>query len=183
LLLDDAGVGAGEAARTHVVLKLVKTNDVYSATTDWIEMSKKDVAMGRVVYDYPSLRLEINPRNTWTLKVNEDATQMVLDHATHFIQPDPVLLMRTSTPDPVPARLGESDFAPRPDSDLQGYWKGTIGEGPEALPVNLKIAELPDGTFRAEADSPMQGANGQPATVSYNRPLVKLALTTGAGLF
>jgi RNA polymerase sigma factor (sigma-70 family) len=183
MLLDDAGVGAGEAARTHLVLRLVKTNDVYTATTDWIEMGKKDVAMGRVIYDYPSLRIERSPRDTWNLKVNADATQMVLDHATHFIQPDPVLLMRTSAPDSVPERLAQSEFAPRAGSGLQGYWKGAIGDGPDALPVNLKIAELSDGTFRAEGDNPMQGADGQPATVTYNRPLVKLALATGAGIF
>ena len=183
MLLDDAGVGPGEAGRTHLVLRLVKTNNVYTATTDWIEMGKKDVAMGRVVYDYPSLRIERNPRDRWSLKVNADATQMILDHAIHFVQPDPVLLMRTAAPDPVPELLGESDFAPRPCADLQGYWKGVIGDGPDALPVNLKIAEVSDGTFRAEGDNPMQGADGQPATVIYNRPVVKLAIASGAGTF
>jgi RNA polymerase sigma factor (sigma-70 family) len=38
MLLDEAGVAAGEAASTHVVLKLARTKDGYSATTDWIEM-------------------------------------------------------------------------------------------------------------------------------------------------
>jgi RNA polymerase sigma factor (sigma-70 family) len=183
MLLDDAGVGPGEAARTHLVLILVKTNDVYTATTDLIEMGKKDVAMGRVAYDYPSLRIQRNPRDTWNLKVNADATQMILSHATHFIQPDPVLLMRTSAPDPVPKRLEESDFQPRPGSDLQGYWKGSTGDGQEALPFNLKVAELSDGTFRAEWDNPTEGADGLPAMVSYNRPLVKLTLASGAGIF
>jgi hypothetical protein len=183
MLLEDAGVGPGEAARTHLVLRLVKTNHGYTATTDWIEMGKKDVATGRVIYDYPSLRIELSPRNIWNLKVNPDATQMVLDYAIHFIQPDPVLLMRTSALDLVPEHLMEGDFAARHGSDLQGYWKGAIGSGPDALPVNVKIAELSDGTFRAESDNPMQGVDGQPASVSYNRPLVKLALASGAGLF
>ncbi|HEV7924195.1 MAG TPA: sigma-70 family RNA polymerase sigma factor [Verrucomicrobiae bacterium] len=183
MLLDDAGVSTGEAARTHLVLKLVKTNNVYTATADLIELGKKDLALGRVIYDYPSLRIERTPNDTWNLKVNADATQMVLDHATHFIQPDPVLFMRTAAPDTVQERLAESDFAPRPGSDLQGYWKGVIGDGPDALPVNLKIAELSDGTLHAEYDNAMQGADGQPATVIYNRPLVKLMLASGAGAF
>ena len=113
-LLDDAGVATGEAARSHVVLKLAKTNGVYTATTDWIEKGLKDVPMGRVIYDYPSLRLERDVRETWNLKVNADATQIMWDHAIHFIQPDPVLLMRTTSPDQVPERLAESDFCLEP---------------------------------------------------------------------
>jgi RNA polymerase sigma factor (sigma-70 family) len=183
MLLDDAGVADGEAARTRVVLKLVKTNGVYSATTDWIEMGRKDVPMGKVVYDYPSLRIEQSPRDTWNLKLNADATQMILDHAIHFIQPDPVLLMRTATPDPVPEPLAEDEFTPRANSDLQGYWKGEVGTVLDAIPVNLKIAEQANGTFRAEGDSPMQGANGRPGTVIYNRPMVKLMAASGSGMF
>lgn len=142
MLLEEAGVSPGEAARTHVVLKLSKSNGVYSATTDWIEMGRRDVPMGRVVYDYPSLRLERSPRDTWKLRVNADATQMLLDHAIHFIQPDPVLLRRTTSPDPVPERLADAEFTPRLGSDLQGYWKGAINIEPAALPVDLKISTL-----------------------------------------
>jgi RNA polymerase sigma factor (sigma-70 family) len=183
MLLDDAGVAAGEAGRTHVVLKLTKTESGYKATTDWIEKGRRDVRMGRVVYNYPKLQIELSPRDTWKLRVNADATAMILDHAIHFIEPDPVMLRRTSTPDAVPERLSEVDFEPRDGSDLQGYWKGTVGTGPDGLPVILKIAERPDGKFRAEGDNPMQGANGQPVAVSYSRPTVKLALASGAGMF
>ena len=180
--LDEAGVGAGEASSTHVVLKLIKTPDGYRATTDWIEKGRRDVPMGRVTYDYPSLRIEWQ-RGIWKLRVNGDATEMILDHARLFTQPDPVLLMRTTTPDAVPERLAESDFAPRDGFDLQGYWEGEIGDKPDEVPVDLKIAGQADGTFHAEADSPMQGANGQPATVIYRRPRVELRLASGAGEF
>jgi len=44
-LFDDPGVATGEAARSHVVLKLTKINGVYTATTDWIEKGLKDVPM------------------------------------------------------------------------------------------------------------------------------------------
>jgi RNA polymerase sigma factor (sigma-70 family) len=183
MLLDYDGVGPGEAARTHVVLKFVRTNDGYTATTDWIEMGRKNVPMGDVVYHYPALQIKRNPRDTWKLRVNANATQMILDHAIHIIQPDPVLFLRTSTPDPVPGRLTEAEFSPRAVSDLQGYWKGEFNTGSKAVPVNLKIAELADGTFRAEGDSPMEGVIGRPGTVSYNRPLVKFADAGGGGLF
>jgi len=164
-----------------VVLKLTKANDGYHATTDWMDLGRSNVSMGRVVYEYPSLRIERSPRDTWNLKVNADATKMILDHAIHITQPDPVMFTRTATPDPVPERLTETEFAPRPGSDLQGYWKAVIG--PDALPVSLKIAELADGTFHAEGDNLMQGANGRPVTVVYSRPTVKLMPATGTGMF
>ena len=181
-LLDDPGVAKGKAAKTHVVLKLVKRNGVYTATTDWIELGRKDVPTHKVVYDYPSLVIEQNVRpDTWNLKVKAGATQMVWDHVIHFIQHDPVLLRRTAAPDLVPDPLTEDDFAPRPGSDLQGYWKGQIGTGPDAVPVDLKIAEQTDGTFRAEEDNP--GTDGQPMTVTYSRPTVEITRATGAGKF
>lgn len=183
MLLDYSGIGVGEAARTHVVLRLTKTKEGYKATTDWIEMGRKNVPMGAVTYDYPFLRMKQNPRNIWKLRVNANATQMVLDHWIHFIQNAPVLFLRTATPEAVPARLTEKEFAPRAGSELQGYWKGKFGAGSNAVPVNLKISELPDGTFRAEGDSPMEGTYGRPITVSFHRPLIKFADAIGGGLF
>lgn len=183
MLLDDAGVANGAAASTHVVLKLTKTREGYQATTDFIELGRKDVPMGRVVYEYPSLRLERNSRDIWKLRVAPGANQMIWDHSIHFIQANPVTLTRTPVPDAVPDRLEEGDFAPRTGSDLQGYWKGAIGTGVDALPVDLKIAGQPDGTYHAEGDDPMRGVYGLPASVSYDRPAVKLTLASGAGMF
>jgi RNA polymerase sigma factor (sigma-70 family) len=180
-LLDDDGVAAGEAARSHVVLKLTQTNGVYHATVDWIEMGRKDVPLRKVDYDFPNLRIEASVRDVWNLKLNADTTQMIWDHYIHFIQSDPVLLRRTTTPSQVPERLAEREFAPRAASALQGYWKGVIGD--DALPVDVKIAEQPDGTFRAEGGIPEQGINGRPLSVIYNRPAVTLAPATGSGKF
>jgi hypothetical protein len=183
MLLEEAGVVSGEAGKTHVVLKLTQTNGVYSATTDWMELGRKDVPLGKVVYHFPSLQIERGARDLWKLKLNEDATQMVLDYYLHFIQPAPVLLQRTSTPTRVPDSLTESEFAPRAGSDLQGYWKGVIDSEPDPMPVELKIAEAADGTFRAEGNDPMQGVVGRPVSVVYRRPGVTLLVATGTGKF
>jgi RNA polymerase sigma factor (sigma-70 family) len=183
MLLDEAGVAPGEVARTHLVLKLTKTNGEYRAAIDWIELGRKDEPLGKVIYDYPSLRIDRNVRETWTLKLNEAATQMVLDHAVRFTQPDPVLMRRTTTPTQVQERLAVNEFTPKPGADLQGYWKGTIGTGSEALPVNLKIAQQADGTFRAEGDNPTQGTRGRPVFVTYQRPAVTFMLASGGGMF
>jgi RNA polymerase sigma factor (sigma-70 family) len=183
MLLDEAGVAAGETSRTRLVLKITRTNGQYSATSDWIELGRKDVPMGKVSYDYPALRIQRNIRETWKLTLNDAATQMILDHAVHFTQNDPVLLRRTKTPASVPEKLLVGEFTPRPGSDLQGYWKGTIGTGQEAFPVSLKIAEQADGTFRAEGDDPMQGAIGRPVLVTYQRPSIKFMVASGTGMF
>jgi hypothetical protein len=146
-------------------------------------MGRKDVPMGRVIYDYPSLQIERSPRDLWRLTVNREATEMVLDHAIHFIQPAPVVLRRTTLPDPVPERLAENEFTPRAGSDLQGYWKGTIATWPDALPVDLRIAEEKGGTFRAEGAITVLGACGRPVSVVYNPPTVQVEVTTGTGRF
>jgi uncharacterized protein (TIGR03435 family) len=100
----------------------------------------------------------------------------------HIVSPGSVAPERAATPAPVPEGLAESDFTPRAGSDLQGYWKRVIGAGPDALPMDLKIAGQTDGTFRAEGDAPMQGFKGIPVSVIYNRPAVKLAVS-GIGTF
>lgn len=51
------------------------------------------------------------------------------------------------------------------------------------LPLNLKIAEVSDGTFRAELDSPMQGADGQPASLMYSQGTVNVEINSKAGTF
>ena len=51
------------------------------------------------------------------------------------------------------------------------------------LPLDLKIAEGSDGTFRAELDSPMQGADGQPASLVYGQGTVDLEIKSKAGMF
>jgi hypothetical protein len=139
--------------------------------------------MGKVVYAYPSLRIERSLRDLWKLTVNADATQMTLEHAIHFIQPAPVDLRRTTTPDQVPEPLAEGDFTPRSGSDLQGYWKGVIDTDPNPLPVELKISETKEGMFRAEGSIEMLGACGRPVSVTYTRPSVKLDVATGTGTF
>lgn len=181
--LDDAGLTADDSAKSRVVLHLARTSSGYRATADWIDLGLKELPFERVDYEFPALFLQRNSRDGWKLTVSPGAGQLHWEHYTHFIQPDPVTLRRTTTPDPVADRLAEDDFTPRTGSDLQGYWKGAIGTGADAVPVSLKIAESADGTFRAEGDNPMQGANGQPMSVTYNRPTVKLALLSGAGAF
>jgi RNA polymerase sigma factor (sigma-70 family) len=166
------GVNRGESARGLTVLKLVKRNGDYVATADLIDYGRKDAPVV-IDYAYPSLRLSFNPDLIMEGRMNANDTRLDFGSFT---------LERTNAPDLVPTGLTEDAFRPRPGSDLQGYWKGTIDVKPDALPLNWKIAEAADGTFRAELDNPNQGAMGQPATVIYHRPTVQFILTSRNGM-
>ncbi len=169
------GITKGGSSMTHIVLKLSKSHGVYSATADAIDLGRKDIPADGVVYKYPTLEIVLSPRTTYHGIVNARATQITFEGL--------VVLKRTTTTAIIPEPLADSDFAPQKDSALQGYWTGTLGTKPDSLPLNWKIARQADGTFRAEMDNPMQGANGQPASVVFNPPEVKLVLMTGSGMF
>ncbi len=177
------GVADGASTKTRIVLKLVDAGGGYNATVNCIEMGRRDVPIQKVVYDYPIIRLQWNPRTTYNLTLSADAREMYFNVTSFQGQSREVVLKRTDAADAVPSPLAESDFAPRNNSDLQGYWEGTIGTGPDAQPVNLKIAEPSAGTFHAEFDDPMHGANEMPLSVFYNQPVVQLKVETGAGMF
>jgi RNA polymerase sigma factor (sigma-70 family) len=167
-----SGVSKTETAMDRMVLKLSKTNGRYTATADLVDLGRKSVPVA-VDYAYPTFHLSINPQNLLNGWVDPEGTQLHLGGS---------VLQRTSSPDGVPDVLTAAMFAPRPGSDLQGYWKGTIDGQPAPLPVIWKIAEESTGTFRAELDNPNQGAMGQPATVIYDRPSVRLILTSRDGM-
>ena len=87
---------------------------------------------------------------------------------------------------PSTSPLSEADCPPRKDSDLQGVWKATLRPWYwpfVALHLKVRIAEPSAGAFRAEADSPDQGAKDVPLGIVYNRPIVEVVILSGDGLF
>jgi hypothetical protein len=166
-----------------VVARVFKRNGSYYSTADTIDEGRKDRPISKFVYNYPSVRVELSQLSSWyQATVNSDATEM----SGTFKMGDrrtPLVLKRTTEPDAVPEPLAESDFAPRRDSDLQGYWKGSLKAGNFTLHLSVKIAEPAKGTFRAELDNIDQGHPGQPMSVSYDPPNVKLPVMTGSGMF
>jgi RNA polymerase sigma factor (sigma-70 family) len=198
--LGGVGTKRGEATDTHIVLNLSRVGGKYAAYIDAIDVGRSNVPVAGVVYDFPNIQLILNPRRNMVYvgKLNARATGM--DFGS-------VVLKRTRTPTPPYVPLDESDFAPRAGSVLQGYWKGGVvlqsGHYPSGLgdrqrgdwngeptgtsntlPLDLKIADASDGTYRAELDSPMQGADGQPASLTYSHDgTVNLQINSNAGKF
>ena len=82
--------------------------------------------------------------------------------------------------------LAQDECRPRPDSDLQGTWEGTLR--PWFWPFRahhgtFRIAEPSPGHFRAELDFPEQKASALPLSVIYQYPRVVLVLRPGEALF
>jgi RNA polymerase sigma factor (sigma-70 family) len=177
------GVQKGETTHTRVVARIFKTNGSYSSTADTIDEGRRNVPISKFVSKYPSVRVELQQLNSsYEATVNADATELSGTFKTGDWQ-TPLVMKRTTEPDAVPEPLADGDFAPRRDSDLQGYWKGTLKAGNFLLHLNVKIAEPAKGTFRAELDNVDQGHPGQPMSVSYDSPNVKLPVMTGSGMF
>jgi RNA polymerase sigma factor (sigma-70 family) len=176
------GVKHGEPPHCRVVLRISQTNGVYNVSADEIDLGKKDIRATHVTYKYPRVRFYMGDWGQCEAKLNSDATAMTLDFGLK--REMDIVLQRTDTPDAVPERLTESEFAARPGENLQGYWKGNIiGFGP---PAYLKIAAQSDGGYRGELNLPALGVNHWPVAVidgRPGRPFVTFKLTCSVGMF
>jgi hypothetical protein len=88
--------------------------------------------------------------------------------------------------EPMLEPLRDGECRPRPDSDLQGTWQGTLR--PWFWPFRthrgtIRIAEPSPGHFRAELDFPEQQASNLPLSVIYHYPRVELVLRSGEAMF
>jgi RNA polymerase sigma factor (sigma-70 family) len=175
---DIRGVWAGVVedadsyTRNRGVMKITLKNGAYQATVDLIDQGKKDIPFDVFVYRYPSVHAELKfagGKATWDGTLNADATEMsgIWKQQNQSIR---LKLKRAGEPYIASELLAEKDYAPSRDSDLQGYWKGTL----VSMPVDLKIAEQPDRTFRAEFDSVQEGMRNIPVSITYIRPRIKV---------
>jgi RNA polymerase sigma factor (sigma-70 family) len=189
--LGGPGINPGDSTSTRVVVKLKKEWGKYTATFDAIDVGRTNLPLAGVVYDFPNIQLSVYPKRNMVYqgKMNPAATRMDFSG---------IILRKTHSP-PTYTPLAEDDFASRAAQDIQGYWKGAVllmpvpkgNQSPpsadlldssNALPIDLKIAGNPDGTYRAELDNPMQGAEGLPASVTVNQGNIKLVLNSHSGM-
>jgi len=190
--------------KERLVFKVFKDAGSYRATGDFIDLGIKDVSFNKFVYARPSVHFENNlygdlDAYIYEATLNPDMSEMSGTWKRHGVSGS-LILKRTTQPDTVPDKLKESDYAPRTGSDLQGFWAGMVKAGTNSWLLYFKIAEQPDGTFRAEADGIIanvkdwvamkewkpwiQGAKNLPAnSITYNRPAVKLEFSSIAATF
>jgi RNA polymerase sigma factor (sigma-70 family) len=177
-ILGTSGVSQGEKAKSRIVLQFFKTNGVYSATGEFIDTAPEPFQATTFTYDYPSVRFKVGRSMSYQGKLKAGATEIAATLRRGNLSA-PVLLKRTVVPDTAPGPLAKSEYAPRAGSDLQGTWKAVLGN----VRITVKIAEPSSGEFRAELDNLSSSWLGQPVTVTYNPPEVKLEVASGAGTF
>jgi len=168
---------AGPLLRTQrVVLRIFEKNGSYHAVYDEIDIGVKNLPVTRLRVGRSAVDFESDASFSYQGKLNPDA--MEITGRWKWVDgqySQPLAFTRTATPDKVQEPLAEADYALRPGSDLQGFWKGTLKLGKVALRLHLKIAESTNGVFRAELNSIDQPpVIPLPATVlDYRKPSVK----------
>jgi len=170
----------GPLLRTQrIVLRVFKEDGAYHAVFDEIDIGIKNMPATHFDIGRSSVNFESGSSFNYEGKLNDSATEITGRWTwAGARRSQPLALTRTSKPDKVQEPLVEADYAPRPGSDLQGLWKGTLKIGKVTLRLHLKITEAPDGTFRAELNSIDQPPIVPlPVTaLTYQKPSVKFSM-------
>jgi hypothetical protein len=170
-----AGIFEAGQQKWPMMYKISKENGSYHAVEVNIYQGAREMPVSRLVYNYPSVRIEQKAIGfTYEATLNPKTMEM----SGTWKQgkgSGPFTMKLNALADKFPEPMADSDYTPRKDSDVQGYWKGTLKVEKTTLRVDLKIAERADGTFRVTGDSPDQGGSDIEATaVTYHRPTLKV---------
>jgi hypothetical protein len=175
--IQGAWAGTFEAGQQKwpLMYKISRVSGSYHAVEVNIYQGAREMPVSRLVYDYPSVRIEQKAIGfTYEATLNPKTMEM----SGTWKQgkgSGPFTMKLNALADKFPEPMTESDYAPRKDSEVQGYWKGTLKVENTTLRVDLKIAERADGTFRVTGDSPDQGGSDIEATAAtYHRPTLKV---------
>jgi hypothetical protein len=170
-----AGIFEAGQQKWPMMYKISRENGSYHAVEVNIYQGAREMPVSRLVYDYPSVRIEQKAVG-FTYEATLNPKTMEMSGAWKQGKGSgPFTMKLNALADKFPEPLADSDYTPRKDSDVQGYWKGTLKVEKTTLRVDLKIAERADGTFRVTGDSPDQGGSDIEATaVTYHRPTLKV---------
>ena len=167
------------SSSVHAVLKVSRTNGAYSATLDFPELGQRDFPVARFEYKNGNVRLQLYRLGRYEGTVDSTGTEihglgLPRSVSAQTVRHFDFVWKRTTHPATPPPPLAESDYAPTQNSILQGVWEGSASIKGIPLRMNLKISEPSEGVFRAEIDSLDTGLRHIPATVTYDKPTVKL---------
>ena len=144
-------------AKSPVLYKITRENGSYHAVGVSPYRGAMEVPMDKLIYHFPSVHIERTAIGfTYDATLNPKTMEISGTWKAGKIS-GPLTLKLNALPDAFPEPLAESDYAPRKDSDAQGYWQGTLKAGNTPLRMALKIAERTNGVFRAVLNSLDQG--------------------------
>jgi hypothetical protein len=173
-----------DQVQLRVVLRIFKTNDYYRAMIDSVDQGAKDIPVTTISARPDSIHAGLPALDAdYQAVLNTDGTEMS-GTWKQLKRSFALTLKRTNEADRVAEVMTADQYAPRPDSDLQGAWEGTLKVGNMGLRLNLKIAEPVAGTFLAQMDSVDQGAVNMPVTsVTYQKPAIRFEMQAINGIF
>ena len=178
--------GAVEAnhVRLRLVLRIFKTNDAYRAVIDSVDQGVNDIPIAKLSAGPDFIHAELPALDAdYQAALSAGGTEMS-GTWKQLKRSYPLTLKRTTEADRAAGPMAANEYAPRPDSDLQGAWEGTLKVGNVALRLNLRIAEPTTGTFHAQMDSVDQGARNLPVTsLTYNQPAIRFEMSSINGVF
>ena len=171
-------------AKSPVLYKITRENGSYHAVGVSPYRGAMEVPMDKLIYHFPSVHIERTAIGfTYDATLNPKTMEISGTWKAGKIS-GPLTLKLNALPDAFPEPLAESDYAPRKDSDAQGYWQGTLKAGNTPLRMALKIAERTNGVFRAVLNSLDQGGLDIEATdVTYQAPTLKAEFGGIGGAF
>jgi RNA polymerase sigma factor (sigma-70 family) len=182
LELPGTGIQRGEKPKTRLVFEIVKQNGNYQASGVNIDQGKNST-LGKFHYRHGSIHAAVTEAQIAFDGTVNDAGTVISGTYKEGKYSTRLNFTRTDNPPAFPEPLSNADFAPRADSVLQGYWKGTIRTDTGPLAVAVKMSEPSTGTFRADFYCPPGDANRQPASVEYSGGVIKVITMAGYGMF
>ena len=154
----------------------------FTGTMDSPDQGARNIPLTTAEYTKPTARFtiaSIDGQYEGTLK--EDGSEIEGDW-TQAGNSFPLVLKRADPAEDAPP--DESAYAFASDTDLQGFWNGTLEAGPARLRLVLKIAKGTNGTYRAAMDSLDQGSRDMQASkVVFNAPNVEVEWPALRALF
>ncbi len=150
-----------------LVLRVAKTPEGRLAVTmDVPDQGQKGVPIPSILFNNPSVRLEIDAFGTaYNGELSSDFSQIkgAFEEGPGG-RPVDVVFKKSTVPDlPEPKQL--FTFEQGEPMDIRGYWKSNFELFPgAATTIGLNIGRIPDGTFKATLDLPEQGAKDIPAS-------------------
>ena len=173
-VVDTSQLEPTKKVNLHEVLKVSKTNDVYQAMLDMIETGQTDFPITTFAYQNGAVRLQIHTWGHYEGTVDPTGTEIHGFFLSWDGHKADAVWKRTTHPAVPPLPLAESDYAPRENSTLQGFWEGYATDKGIPMRENLKISEPSPGSFKAEVDDLNSGVHHIPVTIAYDKPTVKL---------
>jgi hypothetical protein len=162
----------------RMILHVAKTDGGKIAVTmDNPERGMKGMPVSAVLYNYPSVRFEIDQFETaFNGNLNQDGTEIAGEFEQGPSGKPVKVTFKSFKPSDIPEPEKVYTFAAGEPWDIRGYWKATLEAMPGmSLRVGLKIGRLPDRTFSAAMDVFDHGAADVPATsVSFTNSTGKL---------